>query len=171
LQRWEERIEIGLEVGFRNILGGTMRRSVITMSVLVCINLGAVLLKAQEPAHQSQAVKVFVNPFEGPDKALNDMLNAKLIGHLVKHGIAVTESVDDATAVLNCSGVIQRSTSEYGNPRILIQAGVRLVDKDGGVIWADDVVSSRYSHSASTSFAEIVAKNLEQALAARAQKK
>jgi hypothetical protein len=113
---------------------------------------------------------VFVNPLEGPDKGVVDMVSAKLISHLVKHGIAVTENVDDADAVLNCTGLIETSTTDEGHTRYRLQAGVRLVDKDGGVLWADDVSSSRYGLSASSSFAENVAKSLEQALS-KSQKK
>ncbi len=135
-----------------------MRKYVAALA-LICGMFG-VAVHAQT-THQP---KVFVNPLEGPDKALADMVSAKLISHLVKHGIAVTESVDDADAVLNCSGLVETSVSDQGHTRVRIQAGVRLVDKDGNVLWADDVASSRYATSASSSFAENVAKGLEQAL-------
>ena len=127
--------------------------------LLICSTFG-IALNAQT-AHQP---KVFVNPLEGSDKALADMVSAELISHLVKHGIAVTESVDDADAVLNCAGLVETSTSYEGHTRFHIHAGVRLVDKNGGVLWADDVSSSRYASSASSSFAENVAKSLEDAL-------
>ncbi|MGB6194342.1 MAG: hypothetical protein WBF42_17890 [Terracidiphilus sp.] len=110
-------------------------------------------------------MKVFVNPLVGSNADLANMVTAKLISHLVKHEISVVESVDDADAVLNLSGLIQTSTGEYGQMHVRLQAGVRLVSKDGAVLWADDVRSSRYAESASSSFAENVAKNLEKALA------
>jgi hypothetical protein len=57
-----------------------------------------------------------------------------------------------------------------GHTRYRIHAAVRLVDKDGKVLWADDVSSSRYGQSASSSFSENVAKNLEQAVSAKVKK-
>lgn len=141
-----------------------MRRSVAALA-LICGMFGVAL-----NAQATHPPKVFVNPLEGSDKAAADVVSAKLISHLVKHGIAVTESVDDADAVLNCSALIQTSVTDQGHTRYRIQAGVRLVDKDGGVLWADDVASSRYALSASSSFAENVAKSLEQALS-KPQKK
>jgi len=134
-------------------------RIYVAALMLICGLFGAAL-----NAQATHPPKVFVNPLEGPDKAVADMVSAKLISHLVKHGIAVTESVDDADAVLNCSGLIETSVSDQGHTRFRIQAGVRLVDKDGNVLWADDVASSRYATSASSSFAENVAKGLEEAL-------
>jgi hypothetical protein len=98
------------------------------------------------------------------------MLSAKLISHLVKRGVSVTESVDDADAVLSGSGLFQSSSSDYGHVRYRLQAGMRLVNKDGSVLWADDVSSSRFSESASSSFADNVAKSVAQALSQRAQK-
>ena len=104
-------------------------RVYVAVLMLIC-GLFGVALNAQAP----HAPKVFVNPLEGPDKALADMVSAKLISHLVKHGIAVTESVDDADAVLNCSGLIETSVGDEGHTRVRIQAGVRLVDKEGNVL-------------------------------------
>jgi hypothetical protein len=141
-----------------------MRKSVVAL-MLVCGMFGVTL-----NAQATQPLKVFVNPLQGSDQAVADMVSAKLISHLVKHGISVTESVDDADEVLNLSGLVQTSAGEQGRTHYRIQAGVRLVDKDGNVIWADDVASSRYALSASSSFAENVAKNLEQALSKTRQK-
>lgn len=141
-----------------------MRKSIICGLVLICGALGVVVAKAQTAPPGTGGFKVFVNPLEGQDRSLDNMLSAELISHLVKHGIAVVESVDDADAVLNCDGLIQTSTTEYGRTRYRIHAAVRLVDKDGKVLWADDISSSRYGQSASSSFSENVAKSLEQAM-------
>jgi siroheme synthase (precorrin-2 oxidase/ferrochelatase) len=148
-----------------------MRRFVLACLLISCAAFGAIELAAQNVPHGAGGSKVFVNPLEGQDPALANMLSAELISHLTKHGIAVVESVDDADAVLNCAGLIQTSTTEYGRTRYRIHAAVRLVNKDGAVLWADDISSSRYAQSASSSFSENVAKSLEQAMSAKQKDK
>jgi hypothetical protein len=127
------------------------------------------MLSAQTGVQGSQDLKVFVE-LEGSDHGLANMYAAKLISHLMKHGISVVETMDDADAILHGSGFVQSYSTEYGHTRYFAQAGMRLVNKDGLVLWADDVRSSRYAESASTSFAENVAKSLEKALAAKSQR-
>jgi hypothetical protein len=85
----------------------------------------------------------------------------------VKHGITVVESEDDADAVLRESGVVQSSNDQYGQNHYRIQGGVRLVNRDGKIIWADDINSGKFSESASTGFAENVAKSVAKALNAK----
>jgi hypothetical protein len=149
-----------------------MRRSILAgFLLLICGILGKTALNAQTAPQGPGGFKVFVNPLEGQDRALANMLSAELISHLVKHGIAVVEAVDDADAILNCDGLIQTSTTEYGHTRYRIHAAVRLVNKDGKVLWADDVSSSRYGQSASSSFSENVAKSLEQAVSPKSKDK
>jgi hypothetical protein len=135
-----------------------MKRIVFALALFVSTGMCVTKLQAQTANHSSP--KVFVNPLGGSNSDVANMVTAKLIGHLVKHGISVVESVDDADAVLNMSGLIENSNGGH----IRLQAGVRLVNKEGGVIWADDVRSNFYAESASSSFAENVAKNLEKAL-------
>jgi Lipopolysaccharide-assembly len=147
-----------------------MRKSILA-SILLLICGTAVVLKAQAAPEGPSGVKVFVNPLEGQDPALANMLSAELITHLTKHGIAVVEGVDDADVVLNCTGLVQTSTTENGHTRYRIHAAVRLVNKDGKVLWADDITSSRYSQSASSSFSENVAKSLEKAVSAKSRNK
>ena len=108
--------------------------------------------------------KVFVNPLEGSDGASASMVTAELMSHLIKHGIVIVETADKADAVLNSTGQIQTGTAEYGHTRYRIHAAVRLVDKDGKVLWADDLSSSRYAQSALSSFSDNVATSLEQAV-------
>jgi hypothetical protein len=146
-----------------------MRKPVLTLLIIFGI-LGAVRLVAQSTPPPSQGLKVFVSPFEGSNAAEASMLGSKLISHLVKRGVSVTESVDDADAVLTGSGLVQTSTTDYGHVRYHLQAGMRLVNKDGSVLWANDVSNSRFSESASSSFADNVAKSVAQALSPRAQK-
>ncbi len=145
-----------------------MRRVISAMFLLACAIVWATPMGAQNASH---SMKVFVNPLMGTNQDLADMVTAKLISHLVKHDISVVESVDDADAVLNLSGLIETSNNEYGRTHIHLQAGVRLVNKDGAVLWADDIRSSRYAESASSSFAENVAKNIEKSLSVKSQDK
>jgi hypothetical protein len=107
---------------------------------------------------------VFVNPLEGSDRDSASMVTAELMSHLVKHGIAVVGSVDNADAVLKCKGQIQTGTAEFGHTLYRIHAAIRLVDKEGNVLWEDDVSSSKYAQSALSSFSDNVAKSLEQAV-------
>jgi len=153
------------------VLGAVMRKSILAGLLFICGTLGVAVVKAQTVPQGPSGFKVFVNPLEGQDPSLANMLSAELISHLVKHGIAVVESVDDADAVLNCNGLIQTSTTDYGHTRYRIHAAVRLVDKDGKVLWADDVSSIRYGQSASSSFSENVAESLEQAVSPKPKNK
>jgi hypothetical protein len=58
---------------------------------------------------------------------------------------------------------------EYGHVRYHVQDGMRLISKEGGVVlWADNISSDRFAHSASSSFAENVAKSLARLLPAGA---
>jgi hypothetical protein len=147
-----------------------VRKSALTLLLLIVGLSGAPALTAQSTLTQTQALKIYVNPMGGGDVAENNMLTAKLVSHLVKHGVAVVEAIDDADAVLTGSGVVLTAPRGDGQVGYRIQAGMRLVNKDGAVIWADDVKSSRFSESASTSFSENVAKSVAQALAQKDQK-
>jgi TolB-like protein len=148
-----------------------MRKIVYATLLFIFGVLGAVVLNAQSTTHLSKDLNVFVIPLEGPDSALANVLNAKLISHLVKRGVAVVESVDNADAVLNGAGLIQSSVNEYGHVHYRVQAGMRLVNKDGRVLWADEISSSRYAQSASSSFADNVAKAVAQAISGDGQEK
>jgi|SRR5580704_15022178 hypothetical protein len=141
-----------------------MRKSVWATLLLICGVFGAVILSAQTATPKPSDLKIFVD-MEGSDPAVANMYAAKLISHLVKHGFSVVESMDDADAILHGSGLIQTYSTENGHTRYFAQAGMRLVNKDGAVLWADDIRSSRYAESASSSFAENVAKSLEKGLA------
>src|ERR1700733_145606 len=92
------------------------------------------------------------------------MLSAKLISHPVKHGVSVTESEDDADVILTESGLIGTSLSENGNVPYRLQAGMQIVDKERAVVWADDISGGSFAQSASSSFADDVAKSVAQAL-------
>jgi len=140
--------------------------------IVICsIAVGAKTTLAQAAPSQPRTLRIYVNHLESSDQSLADMVTAKLISHLVKHGLRVVESEEDADAILTGSGMMQQSTSEYGHTHFRLHAGMRLVSKDKGtVIWADDVSSSKFAESASSSFAENVAKSVEEALSPKPEK-
>jgi hypothetical protein len=140
---------------------------------LVLFLATAVLSLAADPAQLKDVKAIFVAPIEGTDNAIAEMLHAKVISSLSKiQGITLVEDEADADALLLCTGVMQSGTTEYGHQHFLIQGGVRLVLKEGGVVlWADNISSSRFARSASTSFADNVAKGLGKLFADRQPKK
>src|SRR3954453_15226986 len=105
---------------------------------------------------------IYVAPLAGADQPVADMLHAKLIGALSKmDGISIVEDEENADAILTGSGLLQSAAGEYGRVHYHLQGGMRLISKEGGVIlWAGNVASSRFARSASSSFAENVAKSL-----------
>ena len=134
---------------------------------------GTMLLGAQTPVQRLQDVKtIYVLPMDGQNAELANLLTAKLISHLAKYrGISVVESEDNADAILTGSGLILSTTNAYGHPSYHVKAAMRLDNKDGVVLWGDDVSSGPLARSATSSFAENVAKRLVQAISAESQRK
>jgi len=132
------------------------------VKAILAILLGLVsasVLPAQQPK------RIFVMPMESTSQPLADMVTAKLISHLVKHGLTVVDVEEKADVVLTGAGIMETRQDQYGHPHFHIHGGWRLVSKkDDGIIWADDVSSSRFAQSASTSFPDNVAKSVEEAL-------
>jgi hypothetical protein len=141
-----------------------MRKQAQAIFLLLC---GMVLLNAQTPVQGLKNVKAVYVSLEGQNASVGEMLRAKIIAQLTKiQGLSVVEEETDADAILTGSGLVQSGVNEYGRTRYRIQGGMRLISKEGGrVLWADDISSSRYARSASSSFAENLAKKLGQAFA------
>lgn len=145
-------------------------RKAIFATILFALTTASVL-PAQQDAAATHSLRIFVTPMEGSDQPLADMITAKLISHLVKHGISVVDTPESADVVLTGAGMVQSSLSEYGHTHYRVHGGWRLVSKkDDAVIWADDVSSSRFATSASSSFADNVAKSVEDALGGKSHK-
>jgi hypothetical protein len=127
---------------------------------------------ADSPERLKEVKAIYVAPLEGQNGPVVDMLRAKVISALAKiQGISIVEEEENADAILTGSGLIETATSEYGHPHYLVQAGLRLISKQGGVVlWADDIASGRFARSASSSFAENVAKSLGRLFADRQKK-
>ncbi len=120
----------------------------------------SVPLEAQSVPTRLKDVKtVYVTPFQGTNPDIANMIHAKLISALSKvSGISVVEEADNADAILTGSGLLETPLS---NGHFYLQGGMRLFSKEGGVVlWADNITSSRFARSASSSFAENVAKSL-----------
>jgi hypothetical protein len=138
-----------------------MRKHIATVLFLLC---AAHSVDAQTATERLKQVKtIFVAPLGGQNPDIAEMIHAKLIGALSKQlqDVTVTEDADSADAVLTGSGLTQSGTDRYGRPQYHIQAGMRLVSKQGSIVlWADNVSNGRFATSASSSFAENVAKSL-----------
>ena len=138
-------------------------RKAIFAALLVFMS--ASVLRTQQPTH------IFVMPMESTDQGLANMVTAKVISHLVKHGLTVVDTEEKADVVLTGAGIIESRQDEYGRTHYHIHGGWRLVSKkDDGIIWADDVASSRFAQSASSSFADNIAKSVEDALDGKQRK-
>lgn len=106
-----------------------------------------------------------LNVRNNPD--LDGLLRSKLISSLAQEcgsGCAVVEDFgpsgdngeDTADGVLTGAGLLQCSDNRHCR----IQAAMRLVAKDGTVVWAATIYSSPFARSASSSFADNTAKKL-----------
>lgn len=143
------------------------------MKNVACALLSTLVFCGAISAQRLQDVKtIFVAPLTGENAAVADMLSAKLISHLAKdHEIVVVESEDKADAILLVTGILMNATNSYGRGRYHITAGVRLTNKEDVVLWADDVASSPFARSATSSFADNVAKKLLQAISTTDRRK
>ena len=147
-----------------------MRRLALAVVTLIC---GTMLLNAQSAVKRLQDVKtIYVAPLDSQDATVGNLISAKLMSYLAKHrAISVVESAEKADAILTGTGQVQTVNNVYGHPSYRVQAAMRLDNKDGVVLWADDVASSRFATSASSSFAENVAKRLVQAIVGDGEKR
>jgi hypothetical protein len=140
-----------------------------TLFLLLTASLTVVLAQSV-PAHVQDVRSIYVEPLTGSSfpgstlEGLASMMNAKIIGRLAKTRVTITEDADKADAILHGEGMVNSSTNGYGRTFYQITMGIRLVNKDGVVLWADDITSSRYAKSATSSIAETIAKRLGQAL-------
>jgi hypothetical protein len=133
---------------------------------LTALLLSTTLLCAQSVKHIH---RIYVNEMHFPSNPdWDDIVRSKLISSLVRDcgsGCTVVEENGDnaediADGVLTGAMVIQSDNGRYR-----IQGAMRLVAKDGSVVWADIVYSSPFAHSASSSFADNTAKRLTTFLA------
>jgi hypothetical protein len=151
-------------------LGGFMQKISITALIIVGV---CSLMNAQHTVLHLQDVRnIYVPALAGGNNDTDSLISAKLIGYLAKHHeISVVEAPENADAVLKGTVQIQSQTDNFGRASYKIQGAMRLVNKEGMVLWADDVSNSYFAQSASSSFAENVAKKLLNAMFPETSKK
>jgi hypothetical protein len=134
---------------------------------------GAALLEAQSVVQHLQDVKtIFVAPMDGDNAVVANLIRDKLISHLGKYrGISVVETEDRADAILTGSWMIQTTPNAYGHSVYHMRGAMRLDSKDGVVLWSDEISNGPFARSASSSFADNVARKLAQAILADEPKK
>ena len=127
-----------------------------TIPSLILFSLCATLLTlpalGQKPYTIRVAPLVSNHPME---QEYADLMTAKLIAHLTAAGVSVVEGDSDMD-----TDAVLKVTYSVHDP--YIEGPVRLTAIDGRVIWADEVRSRKFSHNASTSFAENVALKVEE---------
>ena len=150
-----------------------MRKFVHVTALLVCGVFAAMPLNAQSEKQQYNDLKVYVSPLQGSDAELAKSIREKLIRDFEKHGILVTESSEYANAILTGSGLMQSSfaTSVGHRPTLRIRASMRLVNKNGVALWAEDVFSSRYAVSESASFVGKITGKVVDAMAEESKRR
>src|ERR1700722_11960969 len=125
-------------------------------TILTVLIFGTALLDAQSPAVK-RVHTVYVEELHFPNNPEYDgLVRSKLMGSLAQDcasSCTVMEAVDKdgdvADAVLTGSVLIQAVSGRYR-----VQGSMRLVDKDGAVLWASTVYSSPLARSATSSFAD-----------------
>ena len=130
------------------------------MKTLVAFLLAAFLLALPLHAQNTKTIRVDQLVADDPSgQGVTNLLTSKLISYLTKYGVPVVESGDEADAVLTGSFQITSATNN-GYTRYHVQGAMRLTDKDGKVLWGDVVHSGPLARSATSSFAENVAKKV-----------
>ena len=133
--------------------------------LLLLCSLGTLLVAQSEVQHLQDVKKIYVVPIEGDNVALANLLSAKLVSYLVKQQrVIVVDSEEAADAVLVSAGRLDTVNGPYGETHYRLQGAVHLANKDGVILWADDLTNSRFARSATSSFAEKVARKLSQAM-------
>lgn len=135
--------------------------------VLMLLVVGTAVLDAQSP-DVKRVHTVYVNELHFPGNPDLDgvgPLEADSLTQYCGSDCRVMEAIDGegdiADAVLTGTVVVQTpDTRPYR-----VQGAMRLVDKDGAVLWAATVYNSPLARSATSSFADNVAKKLAAFLA------
>lgn len=124
------------------------------------------LLNAQSPVKHPRRIYVDALHFAS-DPDWDEIVRSRLISSLAQYcgsGCTVVEDLgpsgdhgkDIADGVL--SGAVLVQTDDSWHYRI--QGAMRLVDKDGTVLWADTINNGSFARNATSSFADNTAKKL-----------
>ncbi len=134
--------------------------------LVVLLFVGTTLLNAQSPVRRVRRIYVDELHFQSnPD--WDGFVRSKMMSSLVQEcgsGCTVVEAIgptgdngeDTADGVLTGTVLVQSSDNRHYR----IQGAMRLVDKEGAVLWAATIYSSPFARSASSSFANNTAKKL-----------
>jgi len=146
-----------------------MQRTVIVGLYLIAM-VGSTAL-AQTAVNDLASVKtIYVGDFgHGPG---SELIRSKIITGLVKsHRIAVVETESGADAILTGVGELSKTAhfsidngSGSGGSRYHATAGVRLLNQEQKILWADEASNGWFYRSASSSVAEKIVKALLKAL-------
>lgn len=148
-------------------------RKFLTVLLMLSCGIFATALSAQIAERQPVILNLYVSPIEGPDAELAKSIRGKLIDDLAKHGIALAESKENADAILTGSKLMQNSfPTKLGHRSILhIHATMRLVNKNGVALLAEDISSSRFAVSESASFVDRVTDKVLAVLAEESKRR
>jgi hypothetical protein len=142
--------------------------------VLPLLFVGVTLLPAQSPAPVKKVRTIYVtelHTYSGADNLDYDsFLRSKLISSLVERcgsNCTVLEENPDKGADAVLSGSILLQSADRFHRRA--QGAMRLVDRDGAVIWASTVYSNPYAKSPTSSLADRTAKKLVDFLSGKAE--
>jgi hypothetical protein len=145
-----------------------MRRLIFAFLVLMGAMVGGVGISAQTDAKMPVRLNLYVKPLEGPDATLAKSVRSKLIDELTQHGISVIESDEHADAVLSGYGLTRatkcKGTNWGGHSSTCVHAVMRLVNRNGVVLWTEEAASNRYSVNETTSFIDNVTKKTTEAM-------
>jgi len=143
--------------------------------MLFMLILATTLLDAQSAVKHVH--RIYVDELHFPNNPDWDgLVQSKLISSLAHDcgsGCTVVEAIgpsedngeDTADGVLTGAVLVQTSDTRHDR----VQGAMRLVDKDGTVIWAATIYSSPFARSATSSFADNTAKKLASFLAQSAK--
>lgn len=126
--------------------------------LLLC---GATLLNAQSPA-KNHVRRIYIEELQfrnNPDSG--GFVRSKLISSLAEacgSNCTVVDNGGDDNADAVLTGTVLIETPD--NRRYRVQGAMRLVDKDGDVLWAGTIYSSPFARSATSSFADNTAKKI-----------
>jgi hypothetical protein len=146
----------------------TVRR--IMKNAIFILLFGTLLLNAQSPKSEpaKQVPRIYVAALHFPaNPDWDGIVRSKLISSLVQQcgldctvveevGATEDEHGDSADEILTGDIVVHSSDQRH----FRMQGAMRLVDKNGKVVWADTIYSSPFARSATSSFAENTAKKL-----------
>jgi len=147
--------------------------------IAAALLLAATLVNAQQGAAvklvstAKHVHRIYVDELHFPNNPDWDgIVRSKLISSLAQDcgsGCAVVEAIgpngdngeDTSDGILTGSLLVQSADGRH----FRVQGAMRLVDKDGTVVWAATIYSSPFARSATSSFADNTAKKLTSFLA------